>query len=121
MRQTWIENLRRKTSEFLNLSEQFYKFLYNGESFRDFYKIHKLEIIPSDVVSKIDLLCLDITLMLNYTEDDHNRFIVLLNDLQNSIYDKDSTTKGFYKTYAEIVILCQSILKREWERVKLNE
>ena len=42
MRQIWIENLRRKTSELLNLSEKFYKFLYNGESFRDFYKIHKL-------------------------------------------------------------------------------
>ena len=121
MRQLWIDNLRRTTSEFLNISERFYKFLHSDEAFRNFYKIHKMEIIPPDVDSKIDLLCLDITLMLNHTEDDHNRFIVLLDGLRKHIYDKDSTTKEFYNTYAEIVFLCKSILKREWERVKSNE
>ena len=122
IRQVWIENLRQKISEFLGLSDRFYRFLHdNDNEIIKFYERHKLEFVSPDVEKRLELLHIDITLMLNDNEEDHKKLINLLRDCRINAFDEDSTVDEYVETHKETVRLCKSILKGEWERVKNEE
>ena len=121
MRQVWIDSLRQKTSEFLNLSDRLYNFLHENNNVREFYKTHEWEFVPPDADRKIDLLYYDIVLMLNDKEEDHSKFIELLHNCRKNVFNKNLSRPEFYETHHEILRLCKSILKREWKRVKTDE
>ena len=121
MRQIWIGNLRSRMSEYLSLSEQFYRFMHDTKGVKEFQKDNNMEIIPKDAEMKLDSLYLEIHLMLNDKEHDHLLLNVTMDKLRRHIFDKDLTSEKFYTTYRSITDLCKSILKREWEVVKNDE
>ena len=121
MRQIWIDNLRSRMSEFLSLSEKFYRLFNDPQGSIDFQKNNNMEIIPNDAEMKLDSLYLEIYLMLNEKENDHLLLHVTMDQFRRHLFDKDVTSEKFYTTYTSITDLCKSILKREWEVVKNDE
>ena len=121
MRQAWIDTLRTKLSEFLSLSSIYHRFLSSDENILQFQKEHNIQPVPPDIERKLFILYLNIVLMLNDNESDHNRLIDLLGNFRVDLFDDDVPSEDKRKSYQEIIRLSKSILKREWERVKKDE
>ena len=116
MRQAWLNDLRIKISELLHLLDRLYVFLHGNKELHNIYNKLKWEFVPSDADRRIELLNYEIYLLLYSDGGDHNNITELINKCKNSLYDKDLTQDGFYKTHSEILHLCAFILKSEWER-----
>lgn len=108
-RQRWIDELRQLLAEFVTLAGELNAVarmkMYDGQN-----TINK--------TSKMQLCKTKITLMLNPNEDDHQKLLGLLRDAARGIHsaeDEDRTN------IPAIIALSQSILKREWVRVKATE
>ena len=118
MRQVWMNDLRNKTSELLHLLDRLYLFFHGGKEIHDIYKRLKWEFAPSDADGKIDLLNYEIVLMLNGTENDHRNFSDLIHKCKMSVYNNKITNEEFYGIHRDIMRLCTSILRSEWDKVK---
>jgi hypothetical protein len=112
-RQVWINALRDLISEYISISGLIHAGDWSNRTEIEFDK--KME--------RLALLSAKIRLMLNPKEEDHQRLSKLLGDLlltmggRAAAGDKRDAQKA--RTLVnELVPLSQSILKREWERVK---
>lgn len=105
-RQRWIDELRQQIAEFITLA---------GE----LSSLAKMDMNAGratiDKTSKMQLCRMKIMLMLNSKEPDHRQLLALLEAASKGIYqsEEDDGTN-----IPGLVALSQSILKREWERVK---
>jgi hypothetical protein len=115
-RQAWINALRDLISEYISISG----LIHAGDW------SNRTEIEFDQKMERLALLSSKIRLMLNPKEDDHQRLSKLLGDLlltmggRATAGDKrDAQTAR--KLVNELVPLSQSVLKREWERVKRVE
>lgn len=115
-RQAWINALRDLISEYVSISG----LMHAG----DWSK--RTEIEFDQKMERLVLLSAKIRLMLNPKEDDHQRLNKILGDLILTIGGRAvaSGKKDSEKArmlISELVPLSQTILKREWERVKRVE
>lgn len=112
-RQAWINNLRELISEYISISGLIHAGDWSGRTETDFDQ--KME--------RLALLNAKIRLMINPREQDHERLTKLLGDLvltmggraANGEKKNPEKARGIIN---ELIPLSQSILKREWERVK---
>ena len=115
-RQAWINALRDLISEYISIVGLVHSGDWSSKTENEFDK--KME--------RLSFLQSKIRLMLNPSEDDHNQLCTLLKDLLNGIGGR--ATRGEKRDperartiVDDVVPLAQSILKREWERVKRVE
>lgn len=115
-RQAWINALRDLISEYISISG----LIHAGDW------SNRTEIEFDQKMERLALLSAKIRLMLNPKEEDHQRLSKLLGDLlltmggRAAAGNKRDAQKA--RTLVnELVPLSQSILKREWERVKRVE
>lgn len=108
-RQRWIDELRQLLAEFVTLAGELNAVarvgIYDGQN-------------TVDKTSKMQLCRMKIMLMLNPAEDDHQRLLVLLQDAARGIHQSDDEDKT---NIPAVVALSQSVLKREWVRVKATK
>ena len=111
-RQAWINSLRDLISEYISVAA-----LLHAEDWSD----RKSDF--NERVERLSLVNARIQLMLNPKEEDHQRLVSLLGQLALTLGEqiasgqkKDSQKAGV--VVRQVVPLAQSILKREWERVK---
>jgi len=115
-RQAWINTLRDQVSEFISICVLIHAGEWSQRQEKEFdEKFERLVLVES----KINLL-------INPKEDDHRRLVELLADarrtLGNRAKERDNQKYDEWKTlYKQFVPLTQSILKREWERVKKTQ
>ena len=115
-RQTWINTLRDLIAEYLSISALVHAGDWSSRTEVEFDQ--KLE--------RLTLLNAKIELMLNPNEPDHERLGTLLGDLlltmggRASAANKRDSQKA-RTIHNELLPLSQSVLKREWERVKRVE
>jgi hypothetical protein len=111
-RQAWINSLRNAIADYL-AKEAMARNL-NRVSYSD----------PSSLVriEEIMRLAWRIDLLLNPQEEDHSRLVTLLTTMTNTINRKDPCSpvvdKNIDDWRQQVIALSQTILKREWERVK---
>jgi hypothetical protein len=115
-RQDWITALRNEITEFLFcfIRLQGMKFDNQMEIENGRERVHG-PTLDTQQIDKIMKHKLHIELLINPKEDDHKQFIAVLNDSVNGLSQKDIP---FENIQANVVKESQSILKREWERVK---
>ena len=108
-RQRWIDELRQLLAEFVTLAGELNAIrqmkMYDGQS-------------TIDKTSKMQLCKTKITLMLNPNEEDHQKLLELLRDAARGIHASEDEDKT---NIPAIIALSQSILKREWVRVKATK
>ena len=115
-RQTWINTLRDLIAEYISISALVHAGDWSSRTEVEFDQ--KLE--------RLALLNAKIRLMLNPNEPDHERLGTLLGDLlltmggRASAANKRDSQKA-RTIHNELLPLSQSVLKREWERVKRVE
>ena len=67
----------------------------------------------------------EIELMLNPEEEDHEEFRKKLSKFAEALFGSDKTTmenqRNFIAMELQVLNLCKSILKREWEVVKAGD
>jgi hypothetical protein len=106
MRQKWIDDLRNRVAELISVAHWF---------FRLNDKVNEIE-----VEQKALFLTRQIQLMLNPDDGDHQELVRLLGHVVNAGLDgKDVSVLQSH--VAEATVVCQAILKREWERVKKGD
>jgi hypothetical protein len=116
-RQVWINALRDAIAEWLTAEQVFYISKHT-----DFWQ----KADAQKALENLALLEYRIRLLINPEEDDHAKLVELLrkesDDLMKSL---ESARDQYDKQQAygddEIISLAQSILKREWERVKQGD
>ncbi len=106
-RQDWINRLRDNISEFLSLG-----LIASEETVKG--------IDLTNIYERILTIRFKIDLFINPKEDDHNKLSNLLDEYMNQYvfkkkYKEENEPRGLA---TQIVKISQSILKREWERVK---
>jgi len=111
-RQAWINTLRDHISEFLAILAVVHAGEWSDRTEKEY----------DEELKRLMLVGSKIRLMLNPKEEDHERLSGLLTEAFGTVRAraKDEKLNGGTgaKLAAEIVPLAQSILKREWERVK---
>ena len=113
-RQAWINSLRDQVSEFIAILAAVNSGSWSSRTVKEFEEELKQLIFAG---SKIKL-------MLNIKEDDHKKLSGLIGEvgsLFSNRTDNDNKKKRCVEIVGELVPLVQSILKREWERVKQSE
>ena len=113
-RQEWINSLRSTIAEFVS-AIAFMRLQYQLDP------TAKKEFL--DCGRQVFLLGTQIELMLNPSEPDHSKLSAMLASIGNSYSDINDaqTEKAMLDAIAKLVPLSQTILKREWERVKALE
>lgn len=111
-RQAWINTLRDQIAEFLSVLAV----VHAGEW------AERTEKEYDEELKRLVLLVSKVKLMLNPKEEDHQRLSILLSKAAQTVRarakeEKQKSTEGM-QLAAEVLPLAQSILKREWERVK---
>lgn len=113
-RQVWITTLRDAIAEWLTAEQVFYISKHT-----DFWE--KADTQKS--LERLVMLQYRIRLLINPKEADHAMLVQLLRKESDDLTEElDSTPEPYDKTKVygddEIISLAQSILKREWQRVK---
>ncbi len=105
-RQRWIDELRQLLAEFVTLAVELNTIartgMYSGQN-------------TLDKTAKMQLCRTKIALMLNPAEKDHQLLLVLVGDAAKGIHQAGYEDKTDIPAF---IALSQSILKREWVRVK---
>ncbi|HOI29912.1 MAG TPA: hypothetical protein PLZ15_09170 [Melioribacteraceae bacterium] len=110
-RQDWINTLRDALSEFLSI----------------LFMISQAKLSKENDLEKSETLLLlrfKISLLLNPQEDDHRQLDTFLDQgikYLSAISKKEEPNRQFSEIKSDIITLSQTILKREWERVKKVE
>ena len=104
MRQAWINKLRELLAKFTSTSTH--------------YHVEGVDVRPSEQIEALGLLLDHIRLMLNPTEDDHQRLEKLIYEMLIRISGKKANSNEFADLREEVIDLSRTILKREWDRVK---
>jgi hypothetical protein len=115
-RQAWINTLRDQVSEFLAILAVAHAGEWSSRTEKEY----------DEELKRLVLVGSKIKLMLNPKEEDHERLSDLLTEAFHTLGGRANTTEGKdakrgAQLTGEIVPLAQSILKREWVRVKLTE
>jgi len=115
-RQAWINALRDLISEYVSISG----LMHAGDW------SNRTEIEFDQKMERLVLLSAKIRLMLNPKEDDHQRLSKILGDLiltmgARAVASGKRDSEKARILVGELVLLSQTILKREWERVKRVE
>lgn len=112
-RQVWINNLRDTIAEFLakHAVARNNNFLSHADE----------SSLPR--IQEIVWLNTRIELMINPNEADHARLAALISEMTNTIGRSAAESKGanVNEQRAQVILLSQTILKREWERVKRGD
>lgn len=110
-RQVWINSLRDQISEFIAILAVVHSGNWSERTGKEL----------DDELKQLILVGSKIKLMLNFNEEDHMRLAQLIVEVSYTLPRKTGNAIG-NRTAAEIsgefLTLAQSILKREWERVK---
>lgn len=115
-RQAWINTLRDQVSEFISICALFHAGDWTSRAEKEFdEKFERLALVESKII-----------LMLNPNEKDHIRLTELLAQARMTLGDrakdiKNRRFKEWGSVYEKLVPLTQSILKREWNRVKKTQ
>lgn len=111
-RQEWINKLR-------DLLAEYEAILYNiHANFKLDGALRKKDEGLSDMM-RANLIMSQVKLLINPKEDDHTELLDTMRKLDNSASHSDADhTKSFSVLDKKYIALAQSILKREWERVK---
>lgn len=105
IRQQWIDNLRNTIIELLAKSHHYCVSGTEDREDDEYYRIIELE-------KKIILL-------INTKEDDHNKLLNNISEMLDNLYKGGMKSEIlFWEKHNEIIQISQSVLKREWERVK---
>lgn len=112
-RQAWINSLRDQISEFVALMASVHSGNWTKRTAKEL----------DDELKQFILVGSKIKLMLNFKEEDHLKLSNLISEVAEKLGSTDSSKKAEYRSRSveiamEIVPLSQSILKREWVRVK---
>ncbi len=111
-RQAWINTLRDQIAEFLSILAVIHAGEWGQRTEKEY----------DEELKRLILLVSKIKLMLNPKEEDHKRLSSLLSQAAQTVRAraKDEKLKSAegVQVGAEVLPLAQSILKREWERVK---
>jgi hypothetical protein len=110
-RQAWINTLRDEIASFISL---IYTAYFTVTIFKD--KLGDESDI--DLGTKITMKVAKIKLLINPEEDDHKQLVSLIDKIVPEVL---RNKEGALKYVNEIVTLSQSILKREWIKVKKLE
>lgn len=115
-RQAWINTLRDLIAEYISITGLMHAGDWSSRT----------EIEFDQKMERLALLSAKVRLMLNPKEEDHQRLGQLLGDLLLTMGGRAATgdkrdAKRARTLVEELVPLSQSILKREWERVKRVE
>ena len=102
MRQAWINKLRELLAELASSALHYYVAGYEDRTDEEYQRVTLLEI--------------NIQLMLNPNEDDHQQLEVLMRSMVTSIGQQRSDE--FPVLHTKVIALSRRILKREWDRVK---
>lgn len=104
MRQAWINNLRDLLAELLGKSEHYWAAGFEDREDEEYQRITELE-------NKL-------ALFINPKEDDHSHLLEQVEKMTQGISGGLSGNKAFWEAHEEVKKLSQSILKKEWNRVK---
>ena len=105
IRQQWIDNLRNTIIELLAKSHHYCVSGTEDREDEEYYRIIELE-------KKIILL-------INSKEEDNNKLLEKISEMLDNLYKGGMKSDIlFWEKHNEIIQISQSILKREWERVK---
>ncbi|MBI5476081.1 MAG: hypothetical protein HY964_05015 [Ignavibacteriales bacterium] len=116
-RQSWINTLRDSISEMQQLASITY--VENSLATDNKTKNSADPEAFSNALRKMDFLYYKIQLLLNPIEDDHNKLIDLVFKLKGEVLkSNDEQLQKYSSLQDDITKLSQSILKREWKRVK---
>lgn len=105
IRQQWIDNLRNTIIELLAKSHHYCVAGTDDREDEEYYRIIELE--------------KKITLLINSKEEDHIKLLKNISEMLDNLYKGGMKSEVlFWEKHNEIIQISQSILKREWERVK---
>ena len=104
-RQDWINSLRLEIAGFMTSVSVVLPLLFSQKDSIEMYKL----------LSQMQLHFSRTKLLINPKEPDHAALVAKMNDMAQKVLSFDNTISGLNE---ELVVLAQSILKREWERVK---
>lgn len=105
IRQQWINDLRNIISEIIAKSSYYCVAGTEDRKDKEYYRITELE--------------MKINLLINPKEEDHKKLINLIKEMIENLYIGNQVAESiFWKKHKEVIELSQTILKREWERVK---
>ncbi len=105
IRQEWINELRLLIAEITSRAVHYYVSGTENRKNSDYYRLTELEHT--------------IKLYINPQEEDHLKLTQLIRQMTTKLYStKFEEETMFWEAYNEILTLSQTILKREWERVK---
>ena len=115
-RQAWINSLRDQISEFLAILAVMHAGDWSSRTEKEY----------DEELKQLTLVRSKINLMVNPKEEDHRNLLKLLDDASCTVAERakiaeESDWEKGAKIHSEIVPLAQSILKREWARVKQAE
>jgi hypothetical protein len=112
-RQAWINTLRDLIAEFISICALIHSAKWNVRAEREFdEKWERLALVDSKI-----------RLLLNPNEEDHNHLVKLMGDARRTLKihatnEQDERFPEWLALSAELLPLAQTILKREWARVK---
>ena len=122
MRQAWINSLRDRVSELLSTLVWFHRSPSSpSPSVYDAFHERPRDEQNEQMLLKIQLLRVQIKLMLNPNEDDHQSFLKHLDETILASYPDNRKSAAFEGFFDEAALRCGAILKREWERVKADD
>ena len=105
IRQQWIDNLRNSIAELVARSHHYCVAGTEDREDEEYYRIIELE--------------MKIKLLINPKEIDHIKLLEAINEMLTNLYKGGIKAEIiFWEKHKEVIELSQSILKREWERVK---
>lgn len=110
-RQAWINDLRSDLAEFIATAYQLrahFTIMEQKPAGHEF----------TDMYAKLELKKAKIALMINPIEKDHMEIVSKTEAIRELLGEKEGQA---HKLIAELTEISQSVLKREWERVKLLE
>ena len=116
MRQAWINTLRDRIAEILSTSHWYH---VSGMS-----DSHEPADDPGEdpafreVDRKLLFLRRQVELMLNPHEEDHRRLVESLDEVVRAGLGHGEAAMGIGGKFETATVLAQSVLKREWQRVK---
>ncbi len=104
MRQAWINKLRELLAELTSSALHYCAAGFEERTDKEYQRVTLLEA--------------HIGLMLNSSEDDHQRLEALIRRMVNEIQYEKGKKDTFPDVHTEVMALSRTILKREWDRVK---
>lgn len=112
-RQDWINTLRDSISDCLAKQTMIRKF--NALEYADNSSLPRIE--------EVIMLCTRIELLINPNEPDHAELAEQICKITNTLNQQNSANSEFDvdAAHERVIRLSQSILKREWERVKSGD